>query len=163
MSSPESQRLLGTEPSLTSRFLFEVDGVEIGIFGSVRGLEVSSGTEDVIEGGQNGYVHRLPGRLQWPNIVFSRGLTQADALFDWMNKTAGEGFASEGNKVTRCSGAITVIGGDGSRLRSWALADVMPVRWKGPDFDIASESPLTEELEITHHGFRSSEPGGAAG
>jgi phage tail-like protein len=135
--------------------------VEIGLFASVRGLEVTSNTEEILEGGQNGYVHRVPGRLQWPNIVFSRGLTQADALFDWMNKTSGEGFASAGNKVTRCTGAITVIMPDGARLRSWSLADVLPVRWKGPDFDVANSTPLSEELEITHHGFRSTQPSGA--
>ena len=31
MSSPDSARLLGTEPSLASRFLFEVDGVPIAV------------------------------------------------------------------------------------------------------------------------------------
>ena len=55
MSSPESQRYLGGEPALGSRFLFEVDGVEIGIFTSVGGLQVTSRTENIVEGGQNGY------------------------------------------------------------------------------------------------------------
>ena len=109
MSSPESARYLGGEPTLGSRFLFEVDGVEIGLFASVRGLQVSSQTESIVEGGQNGFTYRLPGRLEWPNITFTRGLTDADALFDWMNKTAGEGFAAAGNKLTRSTGAITAI------------------------------------------------------
>src|ERR1700712_1369848 len=135
-SSPVVARLLGTEPALASRFLFEVDGIEIGLFASVRGLAVSSQTEDVKEGGQNGFTHHLPGRLEWPNIVFSRGLTQSDALFDWMNKTAGEGFVANSNKMTRANGAITAISSDGERLRSWSLNGVFPVRWKGPDFEI---------------------------
>ena len=160
MSSPESVRYLGGEPALGSRFLFEVDGVEIGLFAAVRGLQVSSQTENLTEGGQNGYTHRLPGRLEWPNITFSRGLTDADALFDWMNKTAGEGFAAAGNKITRSTGAITAVASNGNRLRSWSLEDVFPVRWTGPDFATASDDPLTEELEIAHHGFRSSSASG---
>ena len=156
MSSPESARLLGTEPPLSSRFLFEVDGVEIGMFASVRGLAVSSQTEDVKEGGQNGFTHHLPGRLEWPNIVFSRGLTQSDALFDWMNKTAGEGFAANNNKVTRSTGAITAVSSEGKRLRSWSLDSVFPVRWKGPDFDGSADTLLNEELEVAHHGFKAS-------
>ena len=159
MSSPESARALGNEPPVASRFLFEVDGVEIGLFGSVRGLMVSSQTEDVREGGQNGFVHHLPGRLEWPNIVFSRGLTQSDALFDWMNRTAGEGFAANNNKMVRSTGAITAIASDGERLRSWNLDSVFPVRWKGPDFDVATEVALGEELEIAHHGFKASNAG----
>ncbi len=157
MSSPDTG-FLGADPSLASRFLFEVDGVEIGIFASVRGLQVSSKTEELVEGGENSFVHKLPGRFEWPNIVFTRGLTQADALFDWFRKTSGEGFAAAGNKVERKSGAITAISSDGSRIRSWNLDSVMPVRWKGPDFDTTSNSGLSEELEITHHGFRSSKP-----
>lgn len=160
MSSPNSAKALGGEPTLTSRFLFEVDGVEIGLFGSVRGLEVTSNVEEIIEGGQNGFVHKLPGRFQWPNIVFTRGLTQADALFDWMRKTSGEGFAEAGNKVQRSSGAVTAIAYDGTRLRAWNLDAVLPVRWKGPDFDVANDAGLSEELEIAHHGFVSANANG---
>ncbi len=160
MSSPDSARYLGIEPPLSSRFLFEVDGIQIGLFASVRGLAVSSQTEDVREGGQNGFVRHLPGRLEWPNIVFSRGLTDSDALFEWMNKTAGEGFAANNNKVTRSTGAITAIASDGERLRSWSLDDVFPVRWKGPDFDGANDTPLNEELEVAHHGFKAANAGG---
>ncbi|HEY5879385.1 MAG TPA: phage tail protein [Nakamurella sp.] len=156
MSSPESARYLGGDPALGSRFLFEVDGIEIGLFASVAGLEVSSRFVEVIEGGQNGYVHRLPGRLEWPTITFTRGLTDADALFDWMNKTAGEGFAANENRLVRSTGAITAIGGSGSRLRAWSLEGVYPIRWSGPRFSTGSDDPLTEELEIAHHGFRSS-------
>lgn len=157
MNTPESATPLGTEPPLSSRFLFEVDGVEIGLFGSVQGLSVSAQTEDLVEGGQNGYAIKLPGRLEWPNIVFSRGLTQSDALFDWMQRTSGEGFAANGNKVTRSTGAITAIAGNGQRLRSWSLAGVLPIRWKGPDFDGSAASVLSEELEITHQGFRAAD------
>jgi phage tail-like protein len=160
VSSPDSARLLGTEPPLASRFLFEVDGVEIGLFASVRGLAVSSQTEDIKEGGQNGFVHHLPGRLEWPNIVFTRGLTQADALFDWMNKTAGEGFAANGNKVVRATGAITAVSSEGIRLRSWSLDSVFPVRWKGPDFDGSNDTLLNEELEVAHHGFKANNVSG---
>jgi len=158
MSAPANAAYLGGEPSTPSRFLFEVDGVEIGIFASVSGLAVSSTTEDITEGGQNGFVHKLPGRFSWPNIVFKRGMTQADALFNWMQKTSGDGFAANNNAVTRTTGAITAIASNGDRIRSWNLEAVLPVRWKGPDFDVGTSAVLSEELEICHHGFRSVTP-----
>ena len=64
------------------------------------------------------------------------------------------GFAGAGNKLTRSTGAITALDHIGTRLRAWELIDVFPVRWKGPEFAVESASPLEEELEITHHGFR---------
>ena len=45
----------------SATFLFEVDGVEIGRFMEAGGLEVSVETESVEEGGQNSFVHKLPG------------------------------------------------------------------------------------------------------
>jgi phage tail-like protein len=154
---------LGGEPPTASRFLFEVDGVEIGIFREVTGLQVTIGIEEINEGGQNGYVHKLPGRMSWPHVIFRRGMTESDALFTWMNKSSGEGFAGNANKLVRSTGAVTAIDASGTRLRSWDFADVFPVRWKGPDFETNSNDPLEEELEVAHHGFRArTQPGGTA-
>jgi phage tail-like protein len=145
---------LGTEPTTSSRFLFEVDGVEIGVFREVTGLSVTIDTEEIHEGGENGFVHQMPGRMRWPHLVFRRGVTASDALFTWLGKSSGEGFASNGNKLTRSTGAVTAVSDDGTRLRAWEFDGVFAVRWRGPDFDSASEAPLEEELEVAHNGFR---------
>jgi phage tail-like protein len=92
--------------------------------------------------------------MTWPNIVFKRGLTQSDALFDWLQKSSGEGFAGNKSSLTRSTGAVTALDAAGNRLRAWEFIDVFPVRWKGPDFTIGSIDPLEEELEVAHHGFR---------
>jgi phage tail-like protein len=155
---PNSELPLGGDPPIANRFLLEVDGIEIGIFKEVRGLEVTVPTEEIKEGGQNGYTLKVPGRMTWPNIVFRRGLTQSDAMFDWLSKSSGQGYAGNNNKLTRSTGAITAITHTGERLRSWNLTGVFPVRWKGPDFGIDSRTPLEEELEIAHSGFQSSTP-----
>ena len=137
----------------SATFLFEVDGLEIGRFTEVTGLEVEIGTETIEEGGQNGYSHRLPGRMTWPNISLKRGITKADNLFQWVNKSSGEQFASAGNKLTRSTAAITLIGPAGKRLRAWNFVEAFPVKWKGPDFAADSNGGASEQLEIAHHGF----------
>jgi phage tail-like protein len=139
----------------TASFLFEVDGVQIGMFSQVTGLEVRVEVATYHEGGENGFLHQLPGRMTWPHIVLRRGVTDSDALFAWVNKTAGPGFSANSDKLSRSTGAITVIGSDGSRLRAWDLKDVFAVRWSGPTFDAASSDALHEELELAHHGFTS--------
>jgi phage tail-like protein len=135
-------------------FLFEVDGVEIGSFMEISGLEVNIAVEDIEEGGENSFVHKLPGRMSWPNITLKRGITQNDALLTWLNKSSGEQFAAAGNKLTRSTAAITLIGPSAQRLRAWEFDGAFPIRWKGPDFAADSSEWATEELEITHHGFR---------
>jgi len=135
-------------------FLVEVDGVEIGRFMEVSGLEVSVGVEEVEEGGENNYVHKLPGRMTWPNITLKRGITQNDTLLEWFSKSSGEQFAANGNRLTRSTAAITLLGPGAQRLRAWEFDGAFPVKWKGPDFAVSSSDMAMEELEITHHGFR---------
>lgn len=149
-----SARPLGGDLMTSGHFLFELDGVEIGVFREVRGLEVTVAVDEIREGGQNGFIHRVPQRMTWPNVVLRRGLTDSNELFEWLTRTSGEGFAASGNKLARSTGAITALDGSWQRQRTWELIDVYPVRWQGPSFASGSEAPLEEELEITHHGFR---------
>lgn len=135
-------------------FLFEVDGVDIGRFMEVSGLEVSVETEDITEGGQNSFVHKLPGRMTWPNITLKRGVTKSDNLLKWLNEASGESFAANGNKLARKTAAITLLDRTGKRLRSWDFDGAFPVKWTGPSFAASSTDAADESLEITHHGFR---------
>ncbi|MDQ6522161.1 phage tail protein [Nocardioides sp. LHD-245] len=145
---------LGGDLPAANRFIFELDGTEIGVFREVHGLQVTVAVHEFAEGGQNAYAHRMPGRMSWPNLHFKRGLTDSNALFEWLERSSGEGFAAAGSKLTRSTGAVTAIDTTGARLRSWEFLDVFPVRWRGPDFSIGSPTPLEEELEVAHHGFR---------
>ena len=135
-------------------FLFEVDGLEIGRFMEVGGLQVEIAVEEIEEGGQNSFTHKLPGRMSWPNITLKRGITQNDSLLSWLTASSGEQFAANGNRLARKTAAITLLGPGGERLRAWEFDGAFPVRWTGPNFDVASTDMAIEELEITHHGFR---------
>jgi phage tail-like protein len=144
--------------TFTGKFLVEVDGLTIGTFTEVDGLEVEVGVETFEEGGQNQYVHKLPGRMSWPNLVLKRGVTKADNLFEWLAESAGDGMAAKGNKVVRKSAAVTLLSDKGERLRAWEVAAAFPIKWHGPRFAASSTELATEELEIAHHGFRPTTP-----
>jgi len=135
-------------------FLVEVDGQPIGRFKEISGLQVDVEVEQIEEGGQNAYVHKVPGRITWPNLVLKRGLTETNNLIAWLDGSSGNGFAKNGHKLTRSTLAITLISHDGKRrLRSWAFHDAFPVKWTGPSFSYDSSDMADEELEIAHHGF----------
>jgi phage tail-like protein len=92
--------------------------------------------------------------MTWPNITLKRGITQNDTLLEWFSKSSGEQFAANGNRLTRSTAAITLLGPAAQRLRAWEFDGAFPVKWKGPDFAVSSSDMAVEELEITHHGFR---------
>ncbi|WP_051681926.1 phage tail protein [Cellulomonas sp. HZM] len=147
---------LGGDAPVAANFLFEVDGVEIGTFMEVTGLELVVSTQEYVEGGQNQYVHRFPGVMRWPNIVLRRGLVSSDALFQWVGKSSGDGFGGNQNKLTRATGAVTVVDHTGKRLRSWELDGVFAVAWSGPQLAADLNAPLVETLEVAHNGFKAS-------
>src|SRR3954454_16530210 len=100
-------------PPFTARFVFTVDGLEIGAFTEVSGLSVQMDTEDLVEGGQNQFVHKLPKQLKWPNLVLKRGITNSDVLFEWFAKCSGEGLEGEGDKLDRRDGAVQLYDSEG--------------------------------------------------
>lgn len=137
----------------TATFLVEVDGEEVGRFTEVQGLELSVEVEEIQEGGENFFVHKLPGRFSWPNLVLKRGITESNNLLAWMDKTTSGGFESSGNKLERSTLAITLVSATGARLRSWNFEGAFAVKWSGPSFAASSDELASEELEIAHHGF----------
>ena len=161
MSPPKSDAPQRTpaspgDPWLTAaqRFILEIDGVEIGTFTEVSGLQVEVEVETVREGGENQFIHQLPGRMSWPNIVLKRGIVNDDNVFAWFSKTSGDAFAAQGNKSQMLHGAITMITVHGERLRGWSIDRAFPVRWSGPAFAVDSSQIPSEELELAHHGFK---------
>jgi phage tail-like protein len=138
------------------RFELKVDNIDIGSWKECTGLSVQIEVEEIKEGGQNQFVHKLPGRMKWPNLVFKKGITNSDALFDWFKSSSGDGFAGNGNKLARRTGSVILYGADGKPVRTWKFEGAFPVKWTGPTLAASSRDVAGEELEIAHHGFISS-------
>jgi phage tail-like protein len=148
------------DPPFVGRFKLDIDGTNIGAFTEVSGLSVSIDVEELAEGGQNGFTHKLLGRMKWPNIVFKRGLTDTDALFEWLNECSGPGLAGKHNALnpkngTVRNGSISVLSAGGSEVRTWTILGAKPVKWTGPRLAASSRDLAIEELEVCHSGFTS--------
>ncbi len=142
------------DPPFVGKFTFQIDGTTIGAFTEVSGLSVQLDVEELAEGGQNGYTHKLLGRMKWPNIVLKRGLTDTDALFEWVMTASGEGLTRSGNQVKPRNGRISVLDAAGRPMRTWTILAAKPVKWTGPRLAASSRDLAIEELEVCHSGFR---------
>ncbi|MEV4312486.1 phage tail protein [Actinocrispum sp. NPDC049592] len=142
------------DPPYAGRFVFTVDGLTIGSFIEVSGLSVQIETEEVVEGGNNGFTHKLPKAMKWPNLVLKRGITDSDALFEWFAKCSGEGLDSAGSKLERRHGSVQLLDSQGKTIRRWNFTDAFPVKWSGPKLAATGRDLATEELEVCHCGFK---------
>ncbi|ESU46089.1 hypothetical protein P376_5931 [Streptomyces sp. HCCB10043] len=105
--------------------------------------------ETYAEGGNNGFTWQLPGRITWTNITLTRPVT-TDTLkiARWLNETI--------QRVEPKDGEIVALRPDLSRIISWQVHGIVPVRWQGPSFDPANSQAAIETLEIAHEGLEPS-------
>ena len=127
-------------------FTLKIPGIdEVGVFMQCSGLQIEFDVYEYHEGGNNDFVHRLPGAARYPNLVLSRGLTNEVALLKWFWATQTQADLKE---VT-----ITLSYGK-SEPRSWTFTDAFPVKWSGPQMDANATDVAIETLEIAHSGLK---------
>jgi phage tail-like protein len=120
-------------------------GAYLGTFLEVSGLGVEYEVYEYAEGGRNGYVRKLRGRVKHPNLTLKSGLTDQKVLLQWV---LGQGTLKGPQDLllvfTTAAGAV---------LRSFGFAHAEPVRWTGPNANIGASAVATESLEIAHRGL----------
>jgi phage tail-like protein len=134
------------DPAVSVCFAVSIDGNDLGTFNSCEGLGVEVVLEQREEGGNNGHVWQLPTRLKYSNVKFSRPLgPDTVQVAKW--------FSSMTGGVKRRTATIVAMTQDGTKVATWSLAGVVPVRWSGPSLNLDSPKVATETIEIAHHGF----------
>jgi len=121
-------------------FKVEIEGVTVGAFQEVGGLEVIT---EVIEtqDGEDIVLRKRPGRIRYSNIVLKRGYTASSELWLWM-KTVIDG------KVERKAGSVILLADDASEILRYNFYEGWPCRWRGLDLDGKGTGVAVEELEI---------------
>jgi phage tail-like protein len=137
-----------TEPALALRFKVVIDGFgTLGDWTKCDGISLEYDVFEYREGGQNGFVHRLPGRAKYQNIKLTRPIDRYSALVAlWVGTTLGS--------FRRQTAEITVLDVAGDTVASWSLSGVYPAKWSGPSLDVGGNQVASETLELAHHGLR---------
>ncbi len=136
------------DPYINSRFWFEIQGLIMGGFTEVSGLQAEVETEDYQEGGVNEFVRKLPKTTKYPNLTLKRGITDSDILWNWHRDVVK-------GKIDRKTGFIIMLdcSVQGSEVLRWAINECYPVKWTGPEFKSDSNIVGIETLELVHEGI----------
>jgi phage tail-like protein len=130
-----------------SRFRVRIDGEnDLGEWSKCDGLSVEYDIKPYQEGGENGFVHKIPGRAQYQNIKLTRILnSDSEKVALWL--------ASLQATVKRQTAEIAALDTTLQEIVTWKLQGVYPAKWTGPSFDAAGNQVATETLELVHNGF----------
>lgn len=145
---PFARRLGGRlDPHLGNNFFVEVDGLLVGSFSTVHGLQSEVQVTEHAEGGVNEYRHQFPGQVHYPRLVLARGVTEIDTMYAWYARVCQGEFKRRD---------IMVMMLDRRRFPVvwWNVMAALPVKWTGPDFDASRSTQVAvETVELVHRGI----------
>jgi phage tail-like protein len=133
---------------LNLRFKVTIDNhKDLGNWWKCDGLTVEFEVHEYKEGGQNDFIHRLPGRPKYSNIRLTRPIGAGSGeVASWLSSIGGPAAGH--------TAQIEVLDPGGKKVASWQLADVYLAKWTGPSLDVDGKQIAVESLELVHNGFR---------
>jgi phage tail-like protein len=130
-------------------FAFSFDGSsQDASFQEISGLKTEWTTEEVREGGENGYVHQLPVRTKYENLVLKRGVVRRESpLAQWLAASFAGNFAVQ--KVQVKTAIVMLLDARSRPLVQWTLAGAYPVSWAHSALNATESALLIETIELS--------------
>ncbi len=117
-------------------------------FQSVSGLTIELNTEEIAEGGENRFKHKLPVRTSFPNLVLKRGLVTDSSLVKWCRE------AVEDFNITPTDVTISLLNEEHEPLMTWNVVHAYPLKWAMADFNAEESKLVIETIELAYNYFK---------
>lgn len=117
-------------------------------FREISGIEASISEMTYEEGGENRFVHRLPERVSYNNLVLKRGVIKGSDLIKWF-RDAVESFRFDPKSVL-----VTLLNEDHEPLEAWNFINAYPVKWSVDSFDAMNNEIAVETIELAFQYYR---------
>ncbi|PZN74036.1 MAG: phage tail protein [Candidatus Methylumidiphilus alinenensis] len=121
-------------------------------FQKVAGIGSSIAMRKFNEGGENLFVHRLPDRVEYENLVLERGLVliPSKAIIGLSFSPVTKLFvdAMEKMEFDPCDVLVILHGTEFIPLAAWKFRNAFPVKWKISDFNASDEAIVVDHMEL---------------
>jgi phage tail-like protein len=140
-------------PPAAFSFRVDIDGAGNDTsFQEVSGLKVEFESEDVAEGGQNAYTHKLPTRTKYANLMLKRGVVAPTSPFGrWVAEAMARGPMRRGYSKTI---VVKLLNEKQQPLLAWKVFGAYPLRWELAALNAMGNEVLTETIELSYQFFR---------
>jgi len=135
------------DPFRTFNFRVEIDGLTVGSFSEVSGLNAEGDSVDYREGTDlRNNVRKLPGLRKFPNIVMKRGYTENDELWEWYTNILN-------GVPDRRNGSIILMNESHQDVLRWNFENGWINKIEGPMMKASGNEVAMESMEIIHEGI----------
>jgi phage tail-like protein len=138
--------ILRLDPYQATHLIVEIEGLLVGGFAQVSGLQVQIEGHEYRAGGVNDFVYRFAGRTTHPPLLLKQGMSPIDGLWSWHQETVN-------GRIKRRNGTVYLLDQQRLPVMWWDLHDALPMKWTGPELSADRSVVAFESLEIVHHGL----------
>jgi phage tail-like protein len=131
------------DPIEAYRFDVEIEGIIVGGFSEVSGIQSELKLYSYREGGENGFVHYFPDSAEQARLVLKRGMIYSDALWSWYREVVG-------GLLRRRTVYVLMVDRDGDVAFIWGFTNAFPVKWTGPDLNASTSAIAVESVELVY-------------
>lgn len=136
-----------SDPFTGSHFQVEWGGTTIG-FHEVSGLEIRSDVIEYSEGNaKENTPRKIPGRVHYGNIRFSRGVVRSNnEFFEWWNTLRL-------HRVERRDLTIVLLDEEHNPVVVWKVRNAFPVSIRWDRLEASANDVFLEHLEVANEGI----------
>lgn len=121
-------------------------------FSEVSGISAQISTEEVTEGGENRFKHRLPLHVSYTPLVLKRGLALKDSLFvEWVNKTIQNNFSEE---IEPKNITVMLLNESADPIVSWTFEKAYPLKFEVSGLKSDSSQLVIENIELSYQSYK---------
>ncbi len=117
-------------------------------FQEVSGLTVSVNVDTYNEGGENRFVHRLPGRTTYQDLVLKRGMTLVSGVTAWC-LDAIENFNYQPTNLL-----ISLLNADHLPVSSWYIANAYPIKYDIAGLNAENGQIVIESITLRYEYYK---------
>ncbi|MGV8835097.1 phage tail protein [Cellvibrio sp.] len=136
-----------------SAFYFKVvfgsgsEGVDSS-FQDVSGISFEMSTEEVPEGGENRFVHKLPTAIKQSNLELKRGIASASSpLVAWCKEVMEGDFIAA---IVPRTISVYLLNENAEPIRGWTFANAFPIKWEVEGFNSTKNEVAIEKIVFSY-------------
>lgn len=127
-----------------------VSGIDAS-FVEVSGISAEVTTEEITEGGENRFKHRLPLHVSYSPLVLKRGVAVKDsALVSWVYSTLEQGYALP---IIPKDIVVHLLSEENKPLLSWRFEGAYPLKYEISGLKSDSNAISIETIELSYRRF----------
>lgn len=117
-------------------------------FQEVSGISTELETTSIKEGGENRFLHHLPVRAKYNDLVLKRGLLNDSTLLDWCKD------AIENLSIAPTNVWVTLLNEQQEPLQTYSFINAWPKKWSISNFNAQESKLVVETLELAYQYFK---------